>query len=71
MNCASSQNLCRPIARHVSLALHSTSGESLYEALGLQKGATEDEIKRAYKKVTAYSIITVLSCCLFVLYSWL
>lgn len=31
--------------------VNSTAGESLYEALGLQKNATEEDIKRAYKKL--------------------
>ncbi|XP_020787377.1 dnaJ (Hsp40) homolog, subfamily C, member 5 gamma b isoform X2 [Boleophthalmus pectinirostris] len=29
----------------------STAGDSLYKVLGLEKGATQDEIKRAYRKL--------------------
>ena len=29
----------------------STAGDSLYKTLGLQKGATPDEIKKAYRSV--------------------
>lgn len=32
----------------------STSGESLYEVLGLKKDATPEEIKKAYRKVSGY-----------------
>ena len=35
----------------ISHVFHSASGESLYKLLGLEKGASEEEIKRAYRKV--------------------
>jgi len=36
---------------HLPHVFHSASGESLYKLLGLEKGASEEEIKRAYRKV--------------------
>ena len=41
----------------------STSGESLYVTLGIEKASTEDEIKRAYKKVTLLSMQCYIGMC--------
>lgn len=35
----------------ISLSLLSTSGDSLYEILGLPKTATADDIKKTYRKL--------------------
>lgn len=53
------EQFCR-VSMSSSLSLSqcacSASGESLYMTLGLKKGASEDEIKKAYKKVDSHSV---------------